>query len=246
MSIVDPVPDIGSVLTGGGQFTSLLRWFRPNLRGSGRLLSFTFAAMAVVLICQAVIPLQVHNLLEVGVSDSGGIILLLALVVLQLIGSYLLHRGAADVANDSSYRLRLRVFGELLHTKVLRQEGLVRSSVVSRHTSDVDHVGDAFEKTVAQGIPGVIRVVQSLILLTIIDWPSGLVMTIAVILFVFIRKIVGTQLLVVDRRRLSASSRVAESVDEAITGSRLIAGLHRGVGSDPVPGSGRNAAGDHS
>jgi ABC-type multidrug transport system fused ATPase/permease subunit/CRP-like cAMP-binding protein len=215
-----------SLFGGGGQFSSLLRWYRPNLKGSGRLLSFTLAATAVVLVCQAVIPLQVHNLLEAGVKDLPGIAMLVGLVVLQLIAAYLSHLGAADTANDSSYRLRLRIFEALLHTKVLRQEGLVRSSVVSRHTSDVDHIDDAFEQTIGQGIPGVIRVIQSLILLTFIDWRAGLVMTIAVILFVLIRRLVGTQLLVIDRARLGASSRVGESVDEAITASRLISGLH--------------------
>jgi ATP-binding cassette subfamily B protein len=215
-----------SPLAGGGQFTSLLRWYRPNLRGSGGLLTFTLAATAVVLVCQAVIPLQVHNLLEAGTKDVGGVSLLVALVLLQLIAAYISHLGAADVANDSAYRLRLRIFEQLLHTKVLRQDGLVRSSVVSRHTSDVDHIDDAFEQTIGQGIPGVIRVVQSLILLTFIDWRAGLVMTVAVILFVLIRRLVGTQLLAIDRARLSASSRVGESVDEAITASRLIAGLH--------------------
>ena len=220
-------PAIGAGVTdGGGHFTSLLRWYRPNLRGSGRLLALSLVAIALVLACQAVIPLVVHALLEGGRADARGLSVLVGLAVLQLIASFAGQRGAAVVASDSAFRLRLRVFNQLLHTRVLRQEGLVRSSVVSRHTTDIDHVGEAFGETIGQGIPGIIRVVQSLILLAFIDWRAGLVMTMAVALFVLIRRFVGSRLLVSDQARLSASSRVGESVDEAITASRLIAGLH--------------------
>ena len=213
-------------IVGAGQFTALFRWFRPYLRGSGRMLSFTLVATVVVLACQAVIPLQVDSILSGDGSRTQGLLILVGLALLQMIGGFVSRVWGADVSTDATYRLRLDVFRQLLYTKMLRQDGLVRSSVVSRHTTDVDNVGDAFCETIGQGMPGVVRVVQSLILLTIIEWRVGCVMTVAVLVFLLVRRHVGRRLFAIDRARTDASSRVGESVDEAITASRLISGLH--------------------
>ena len=209
-----------------GQYSTFFRWFFPYTRGSRGKLTVTVILTVLVLVCQAVIPLQVDSILQYEGSQSKALLVLLVLALTQLIAGYFSRIGGADVANDSSYRLRLDIFRQLLHTKVLRQEGLVRSSVVSRHTSDVDHVAEAFAETIGHGIPGVVRVVQSLILLTFIDWRAGCVMIVAVLIFLLIRSRVGRQLFIIDKARLDASSRVGESVDESITGSRLISGLH--------------------
>jgi ATP-binding cassette subfamily B protein len=222
----DPLVEAANPFASRGQFRALFRWFRPYLRGSGRLLTFTVIFTIIVLACQAVIPLQVDSILSGEVSPRTGILILIGLALLQLVSAYFSRLGGADVANDATYRLRLDVFRQLLHTKILRQDGLVRSSVVSRHTTDVDHVGEAFSETIGHGIPGIVRVVQSLILLTVIDWRAGSVMIVAVLLFLLIRAKVGKQLFIKDRARLDASSRVGESVDEAITASRFISGLH--------------------
>lgn len=218
--------DLANPFASRGQFRELFRWFRPYLRGSGRLLTVTLIFTVIVLACQAVIPLQVDSILSGDGSTRQGILILIGLALLQLASAYVSRLGGADVANAAAFRLRVEVFRQLLHTKILRQDGLVRSSVVSRHTTDVDHVGEAFSETIGHGIPGIVRVVQSLILLTVIDWRAGSVMIVAVLLFLLIRAKVGKQLFIRDRARLDASSRVGESVDEAITASRLISGLH--------------------
>lgn len=205
---------------------SLWAWYRPYLRGSQLLLLGTLAATAVVLICQAVIPLQVDALLHAGEVNSTAAIALILLVLTQIGFGYVSHLGAHDVAHDSALRLRLAVYDSLIQARSLRQDGLVRSSVVSRHTSDVDNVSEAFERTIAEGLPGIIRVAQSLILLTWLDWRAGLVMAVATAAFLLISRHVGSGLLALDKARLDASSRVGETVDESITASRLIAGLH--------------------
>lgn len=206
-------------------FTSLWAWYRPYVRGSRGRLALTLVAAAVVLACQAVIPLQVDALLSLGALDTGALLLLVGLVCLQVIVGYAQDLGARDVSNDSALRLRRTVFDRLLTSRAIRRNGLVRSSVVSRHTTDVDHISEALEQTLVEGLPGSIRIVQSLILLTWIDWRAGLVMAVATSAFLVIRRIVGTRLFDIDRARLDASSRVGESVDEAISASRLISGL---------------------
>lgn len=209
-----------------GQYAAFFRWFAPYTRGSRARLTVTLVLTVIVLACQAVIPLQVDSILHAEGSTSRALLVLVALAIIQVIVSYFSRIGGIDVANNAAYRLRLDIFRQLLHTKVLRQDGLVRSSVVSRHTTDVDHVAEAFSETIGHGIPGVVRVVQSLILLTFIEWRAGCVMIAAVVIFLLIRSRVGKQLFLIDKERLDASSRVGESVDESITGSRLISGLH--------------------
>jgi ABC-type multidrug transport system fused ATPase/permease subunit/CRP-like cAMP-binding protein len=209
-----------------GQYAAFFRWFAPYTRGSRARLTVTLVLTVIVLACQAVIPLQVDSILHAEGSTSRALLVLVALAIIQVIMSYFSRIGGIDVANNAAYRLRLDIFRQLLHTKVLRQDGLVRSSVVSRHTTDVDHVAEAFSETIGHGIPGVVRVVQSLILLTFIEWRAGCVMIAAVVIFLLIRSRVGKQLFLIDKERLDASSRVGESVDESITGSRLISGLH--------------------
>ena len=218
--------DAASSSTNRAPFRSLWRWFWPYVRGSRGRLAVTAVVTVIVLACQATIPLQVDGLLGAGSVNVPGIVLLGVLIVVQFVASYLSHLGARDVANDGAFRLRIAVFDAMLHSRVLRQDGLVRSSVVSRHTTDVDHVSEAFERTIAEGFPGAVRVLQSLVLLTWLDWRVGLVMIAATSLFLVTRRIVGAQLLSADRARLDASSRVGESVDESVTASRLISGLH--------------------
>ena len=216
----------GAAIGGDRPFRSLLRWYWPYVQGSRSRLAVTAVFAAVVLACQAVIPLQVESILNGGVWSPGQFALLTGLIVVVIAGLYGTEIGAKLVAAKSSGRLRRDIFAQALRVRVIRRDGLVRSSIVSRHTSDVDHVSDAFSTTVATGFPAVIRVMLSLTLLTVIEWHAGLVMIIATIGFVQVRRIVGRSLLIKDEERMSASSRVGESVDEAITSPRTISGLH--------------------
>lgn len=219
-------PDAPSTTRTDGSFTSLARWYAPYVRPyRGRLL-YVAGLTVVMLACQAFVPLTVEAILHHGIWDTPAITLLLALVVLQLFSGHLAHLGSHRIASSSATLLRLRVFDRTLNSRTLRQEGLVRSSVVSRHTTDVDHVSEAFEQTAHSGIPGVMRILISLSLLTLIEWRAGLVMTGAAIVFIVYRAWLGRSLVVADRDRLASSSRVGESVDEALTAPRIIAGLN--------------------
>jgi ABC-type multidrug transport system fused ATPase/permease subunit len=77
--------------------------------------------------------------------------------------------------------LRQRVFDRTLDSDVFHQRGLVRSSIVSRHSSDVDAIGEAVEQTIVSGVPGMIRVVIALSLLTVIEWRAGVAMAAATV-----------------------------------------------------------------
>lgn len=228
MTLNAPVNDEASTTRVDGTFSSLMRWYWPYVRPFRVRLAWVFGGVAIVLACQAFIPLTVEGILHHGEWDLPALSLLLAMIVIQLTVGHFAHIGGHYVASTSATLLRLRIFDRTLHSRVLRQEGLVRSSVVSRHTIDVDHVSEAFDKTVNYGIPGVLRVIISLGLLTFIEWQAGVVMTIASLLFVLLRMWTGKSLVIADRDRLGASSRVGESVDEALTAPRSIAGLHLG------------------
>ena len=211
-----------------GTFTSLMRWYWPYVRPFRARLAWVLGGVAIVLACQAIIPLTVESILHHGEWDVSALGILIALVIVQLVTGHFAHIGSHVVSSMSATLLRLRIFDRTLHSRILRQDGLVRSSVVSRHTSDVDHVSEAFEQTVSNGIPGVLRIVISLSLLSVLEWRAGVVMTIAALLFVLLRKLTGNSLVIADRDRLSSSSRIGESVDEALTTPRTIAGLHLG------------------
>ncbi len=218
-------PDAATITRTDGTFTALWRWYWPYVRPYRTRLVFLGVITAIMLACQALIPLLVESILHHGEWDTKAILLLLAMVAIQLATGHWSHLDAHAIASSSASLLRVRVFDRTLHSKILRQDGLVRSSIVSRHTTDVDHVSEAFESTASAGIPGVLRVIISLSLLTFVEWRAGLVMTAASLLFVLLRIYLGKSLVVADRDRLSASSRVGESVDEALTAPKVISGL---------------------
>lgn len=206
-------------------FAALLRWTWPYLSASRGALLVAGVLMAGMLAAQAVMPLIVERILQAGAWDAGLIgLLALVIVVLVLLG-YVLERIAHTIASQVGDRMRRSIFAHVVRTRVLHQEGLVRPSIVSRHTSDVDAVTDALESTLVSGLPGVIRLIQSLVLLTVIEWRAGVGMTIASLIFLLIRSGVGRGLLVVDRARLDARSRVSESIDEAVSAARPVRGM---------------------
>lgn len=211
---------------GAGAVRGLLSWYRPYLAGQRRRLAWVTVGTIVVLACQALIPWIVEVLLHHGHWDWLLIGLMIGLVVLLLVVSYATHIGAHTVANESSLTLGMRVFDRLLRSRVLRQDGVLRSSIVARLTSDVDRVSGAFESTLAYGFPGVARLVISLVLLAVIEWKAGVAMTIASIAFLLVRRRIGRGLLAADAGRLTAQSRLGETVDETIANARTLAGLH--------------------
>ncbi len=207
----------------------VLRWMRTDLRGMNSLLVITAVATLAVLICQAIIPLKVESILHEPEKGKNQLIFLVSLIFLQLVATYVSHRSGHHVATLSSTSLRNRIFAKTLKGKALRQDGLVRSSVVSRHTSDVDRIAEALEKSIVEGLPAIIRIAQSLVILTWLQPLIGLTMTVAALVFLALRSIIGRSMLIIDRDRLDASSRVGETVDESITAAAAVAGLHLGV-----------------
>ena len=75
---------------------------RPDLRGMKVLLTVTVVSTATVLACQAIIPLRVEHLLHEGEDPSNELYILVALIVLQLIATYVSHRGGHHVATLAS------------------------------------------------------------------------------------------------------------------------------------------------
>lgn len=226
MNAVDHDLPARAATTGAGAVRGLLRWYRPYLRGQRQRLSWVAAGSLVVLACQALIPWIVEVLLHHGHWDTVLVAVLLGLVLLQLIVSYRTHIAAHTVANLSSLVLSSRVYERLLNSRLLRQQGMVRSSIVVRLTADVGRVGDAVETTLADGLPSVGRLIVSLALLTVIEWRAGIAMTVASLAFIVVRRRIGRRMLVVDRERLSAETSVTEIVDETITNSRALTGVH--------------------
>lgn len=207
---------------------SLLAWVWPYLRPSRAALAVVAAIAIVMLAAQAVTPLLVERILAGGVWNAALFAALAALIVLQVATGHALERMAHTIASRTGHRLRISIFDRLLRTRVLHQDGLVRSSSVSRHTADVDDVTIALESTLVAGIPGIIRLIQSLVLLTFIEWRAGVCMTGAAMIFLLVRSGVGRGLIVADRERLDARSRVSQNVDEAITAAHPIRGMRLG------------------
>ncbi|MFM7212506.1 MAG: ABC transporter transmembrane domain-containing protein, partial [Actinomycetota bacterium] len=182
-----------------------------------------------MLAAQALIPLAVERILSVDTWETGPVVVLALLIGVLVACGYMLEREAHTIASRVGHLMRRTIFAHVVRSRVLHQEGLVRTSIVSRHTSDVDGVTDAVASTLDSGLPGVFRLILSLILLSVIDWRAGLAMTGATLVFLLIRLGVGRGLVRVDRARLDARSRVSENIDEAISAARPVRGLHLGI-----------------
>mgnify|MGYP006280225869 CR=1 FL=1 len=207
------------------EFRSFLRWYRPFLTGSWGLLAWTGLGIVIVLTCQALIPLEVERILDDGEWDPKGLTGLVVMIIVVLVVGHFMNIGADMVGWRSAVKMREGIFRKLTSTPALFMRGLGRSSVVSRHTSDVDNISDAVEGTLAEGIPGAARLIISLVLLYTLEPGVCLVMTIATIVFLLVRSRVGKGLLQADKARMAASTHVGQNVDETISSARGLVGL---------------------
>ncbi len=205
---------------------SLFRWYRPYLRGMRGLIAWTITGTLVFLACVAVAPLLVEQILSNGTWDTGAIAALVAVVILELVTSHYARLGAHRVAAQSATTLAVRVFDRILASRIGRRELLDRSSAVGRTTSDVDRISAAVECTLAQGLPGIVRVLQSLILLAVIEPVAGAAMTAATLGFLLLHRHVGSRLIQADHHRLNENSVLSTLIDESISTSRVLSGLH--------------------
>jgi len=203
----------------------LVRWYWTFTGGQRALLALVAAATAVMLVSQLTIPFVVEEILHEELHSMTPLVILGGLIVIQLAFGYLSELGSHYVATNTGTTMRLAIFGRILRGSDLRQSGLTRTAVVSRSTQDIDNVAYAAEMTVSKGVPGVLRMLFSLILLSTLSWPAALVLLIAVIAFLILRVGLGRRLFALDKIELEATTDVGETVDEAVSGARSISGL---------------------
>ena len=220
------ITETSSTVRRSGGIASFMRWYSPYVAGHRAAFLLGGVMSVVVLVCQGLIPFVVEKLLHHGEWEWQMIILLISLIVGQLIFKYGVSNGAHYLTNLSATKLRLRIFDRTLETEALHQHVLRRASIVTRVSTDVDQVATAFQLTLASGLPSVVRVIQSLVLLTLIEWRAGVAMAVAVLVFMGYRTYAGRALFVADHERLATSSDLRANVDEALVASRAVTGLH--------------------
>lgn len=175
-----------------------------------------------MLFCQSIIPLRVEHLLEEGEWHTEPIVVLAVLIIIQLAVNYLVILRADRLAIATARKIREEMYDSAL---VENSDELSRTEIAIRHTGDVDNVQVAVEKSLAEGIPGVLRIILSLILLSFISLPAGIVMIVATAVFLALRFVISRRLFQLDQVRLTELSLVATSVDEAIISARPLNGL---------------------
>lgn len=217
------------VKTKSASVTGMLRWYAPYVKGNRLLVSGIVIALVIALISGAILPLVISHLLRVrvkdGFTDTPYVLLMAALIIFQIVTYHKARLWAQRLAAVSAHVLRRRVYEKSLSTDALLQGSIVRSSVVLRHSSDVDTISKSVELTVAEGVPAFITVLLSLGFLTWIEWRAGVLMLLATLLFALYRKTVGKQMLEVDQSVSEANDSLASAVDETISGARVIGGL---------------------
>ena len=201
---------------------SFFTWSWRYLRRYPSLLAQVALGVAVVLFCQVTIPLRVEHILEEGEWHLTPILILTGLIIIQLGVAFLVLLRAHRIAIESAEVIR----GEMYQSALLdNNDGLSRTEIAIRHTGDVENVKVAIEKSLAEGIPGAIRIVLSLIFLSIISPPAGIIMMFATVIFLILRSLIARRLYVLDQAQLAEISSVATSVDEAIISAQPLRGL---------------------
>ena len=197
-------------------------WSGRFLRRFPSLLVVLGIGIVIVLLCQSIIPLRVEHLLEEGEWHTEPIVALAVLIIIQLAVNYLVILRADRLAIATARKIREEMYDSAL---VENSDELSRTEIAIRHTGDVDNVQVAVEKSLAEGIPGVLRIILSLILLSFISLPAGIVMILATAVFLALRFVISRRLFQLDQVRLTELSMVATSVDEAIISARPLNGL---------------------
>jgi len=225
----DPEYDYPKNVTTYAAFAGLVRWYRPYLTGMTGLIGWSITGTLLYLVTVALTPLMVEGILGQDSWQNWFALGLLVIIALRLMSSYFAYIGAHRVGSESASRLRMRIFDRALESRISRQQLLGRASIVSRHAEDVDRIAEAVEKTLTQGLSAVGRILQSLVLLMIIEPIAGAAMTVATVAFLLAYRRIGRTLLDIDHRRTDASTGVASVVDEGISTSRLLSGLNLGA-----------------
>ena len=220
--ILSSVP-AGKSRAGTGELLHFLAPFIQPVRGR---LVLALVLATIALGSAAIIPLRVDAVLAGEGNTALIVVAIAALMALTLIASgtsrWLSYRSAARIGQDLSEY----VYDRTLDAPMLRQQGMRRPSVISRHTSDVDRLEEAVDVTVTEGLPGVGRIVVSLALLMYIEPNAGLVTLAATLLFLLLNSRISRGMLARNTARLDTSSEIGAVVDESITANRNVTGMN--------------------
>ena len=221
----------------------LYGFLRPFLEPVKAKVILALALGLTALLAGLYIPLRIHAILAAGehgaessqeavhaeISSFEAIGSIAGLVAIAVIGAMLSRRVTHDFVTEVSRDISASVFESTLESPVLRQKFLRRPSVIDRHTADVDRIEVAMDATVVEGLPAIVGITLSLLLLLYIELPVGVVTTAAVLLFLVVNRAIGNVIFERDRHRLDASADVGAMVDEAITAGRNVTGMNLGA-----------------
>ena len=204
----------------------LIGFLAPFVRPVRRRLVVALALAGISVFANAVIPLRVDAVLA---GEGNSVVVVLGIVALMAtslllsnVSRWLSYRSAAEISQSLSEH----VFGRTLESPMLRQQGMRRPSVISRHTSDVDRIENAVDVTVTEGLPGAGRIVVSLALLLWIEPKAGLVTLAATVVFLILNGRISRGMLARNKARLDTSSEIGAVVDESITAGRNLTGMN--------------------
>ncbi len=221
----------------------LYGFLRPFLEPVKSKVILALALGLTALLAGLYIPLRIHAILAAGehstqsspeaahaeISSFEAIGSIAVLITIAVVGAMLSRRVTHDFATQVSRDMSASVFESTLESPVLRQKFLRRPSVIDRHTADVDRIQAAMDATVVEGLPAIVGITLSLVLLLYIEFPVGVVTTGAVIFFIVFNRVIGNAIFERDRHRLDASADVGAVVDEAITAGRNVTGMNLGA-----------------
>ncbi|MFZ9629757.1 MAG: cyclic nucleotide-binding domain-containing protein, partial [Ilumatobacteraceae bacterium] len=139
-----------------------------------------------------------------------------SLAVVRYVGATVSRRALLG----SGRSLQDEVFARVHDSALLSSGAIPRPSMVSRCTSYVDRVVTALRRLVTSGIPEVMNLLLSIVLLLWIDVRIGLIMSATVALFEVARRVTAGSWSRTARHQIDLNTAVGEAVDDAVTAER--------------------------
>ncbi|MGX5696932.1 ABC transporter ATP-binding protein [Agromyces soli] len=149
----------------------------------------------------------------------------LAYLATGLVGAFLIAayiRLSARISQAVLIDLRTRVF---LHTQKLSlefHESYTSGRIISRQTSDLDAIRELMDEGLTLLVRGLMYMVFTAIMLVILDWPSGLVLFIALIPLGILTRWFQVRSQQLFRRSRVASAKLIVQFVETMTGIRAV------------------------
>ncbi|MCD1571044.1 ABC transporter ATP-binding protein [Agromyces mediolanus] len=148
-----------------------------------------------------------------------------AYVVTGLVGAFLIAvyiRLSARISQAVLIDLRTRVF---LHTQKLSlefHESYTSGRIISRQTSDLDAIRELMDEGLTLLVRGLMYMVFTAVMLIILDWPSGVVLLIALVPLGILTRWFQLRSQQLFRRSRVASARLIVQFVETMTGIRAV------------------------